>query len=95
VLELGGQVALLGIKHTSECVRLLRESGLSDARRSAAGFLFWCVGTWAWPTAAWRAGAWMRKDQCTFTERPHFFKHFSQTREFTLNALPCTAAPVR
>jgi SAM-dependent methyltransferase len=48
VLKPGGQVALLGIKHTSECVRVLRESGLSDARRSAAGFLFWWFAVLTW-----------------------------------------------
>ena len=48
VLKPGGQVALLGIKHTSECVRVLRESGLSDATRSAAGFLFWWFAILTW-----------------------------------------------
>jgi arsenite methyltransferase len=48
VLKPGGQVALLGIKHTSECVRVLRESGLSDAKRSAAGFLFWWFAVLTW-----------------------------------------------
>jgi ubiquinone/menaquinone biosynthesis C-methylase UbiE len=48
VLKPGGQVALLGIKHTSECVRVLRESGLSDAKRSPAGFLFWWFAVLTW-----------------------------------------------
>jgi ubiquinone/menaquinone biosynthesis C-methylase UbiE len=48
VLKPGGQVALLGIKHTNECVRVLRESGLSDARRAAAGFLFWWFAVLTW-----------------------------------------------
>jgi ubiquinone/menaquinone biosynthesis C-methylase UbiE len=48
VLQPGGQVALLGIKHTSECVRVLRESGLGDAKRSAAGFLFWWFAVLTW-----------------------------------------------
>jgi arsenite methyltransferase len=48
VLKPGGPVALLGIKHTSECIRVLRESGLSDAKRSAAGFLFWWFAVLTW-----------------------------------------------
>jgi ubiquinone/menaquinone biosynthesis C-methylase UbiE len=48
VLKPGGQVALLGIKHTSECVRVLREGGLSDAKRSTAGFLFWWFAILTW-----------------------------------------------
>src|SRR5262249_17920678 len=47
-LKPGGPGALLGIKHSSECVRVLRERGVSDAQRSAAGFLFWwfAIPTW-------------------------------------------------
>jgi ubiquinone/menaquinone biosynthesis C-methylase UbiE len=48
VLKPGGQVALLGIKHTSECVHVLREGGVSDAKRSAAGFLFWWFAILTW-----------------------------------------------
>jgi SAM-dependent methyltransferase len=48
VLKPGGQVALLGIKHTSECVRVLRECGVSDAKCSAAGFLFWWFAILTW-----------------------------------------------
>ena len=48
VLKPGGQVALLGIKHTGECVRVLRERGVSDAKRSAAGFLFWWFAILTW-----------------------------------------------
>jgi SAM-dependent methyltransferase len=42
VLKPGGRVAILDLRHTGDYVRVLREGGLSDARRSPAGlFLTW------------------------------------------------------
>ncbi|HEY7313633.1 MAG TPA: class I SAM-dependent methyltransferase [Gemmataceae bacterium] len=42
VLKPGGQVALLDLRHTGDYVRVLRQGGLPDARRSPAGlFLTW------------------------------------------------------
>jgi ubiquinone/menaquinone biosynthesis C-methylase UbiE len=48
VLKPGGQVAVLDIMHTKELVRALRDSGVPDARRATAGFLFWWFAVFSW-----------------------------------------------
>jgi arsenite methyltransferase len=45
VLKPGGRVAILDLRHTADYVRVLRECGLSDARRSPAGWFL----TWLFP----------------------------------------------
>jgi ubiquinone/menaquinone biosynthesis C-methylase UbiE len=48
VLKPGGHVVLADIQHTAEYVRVLRESGLSDAKRSAAGLATYVVTAFTW-----------------------------------------------
>lgn len=45
VLKPGGRVALLDLRHTSDYVEILRQSGLPDARRASVGFFL----TWLFP----------------------------------------------
>jgi ubiquinone/menaquinone biosynthesis C-methylase UbiE len=45
VLQPGGRVAILDMRHTGEYVRVLRQCGLLDARRTPAGLLL----TWLFP----------------------------------------------
>jgi ubiquinone/menaquinone biosynthesis C-methylase UbiE len=48
VLKPGGHVVLTDIQHTAEYVRVLRESGLSDVKRSAAGLATYVVTAFTW-----------------------------------------------
>ena len=45
VLKTGGRVAVLDLLHTGDYVRVLRDCGLTDARRVPVGFFL----TWLFP----------------------------------------------
>jgi SAM-dependent methyltransferase len=51
VLKPAGCVALLDLRHTSDYVRVLRECGLPDARRTPVGLFL----TWLFPLLTWGA----------------------------------------
>lgn len=51
VLKPGGRVAVLDLRHTRDYVRILRQCGLLDSRRSPVGFFL----TWLFPLLTWGA----------------------------------------
>jgi ubiquinone/menaquinone biosynthesis C-methylase UbiE len=51
VLKTSGRVAILDLRHTGDYVRVLRECGLADARRTPVGFFL----TWLFPILTWGA----------------------------------------
>jgi SAM-dependent methyltransferase len=48
VLKPGGHVVLVDIQHTADYARVLRDSGLSDVRRSPSGLVTWLVTALTW-----------------------------------------------